>query len=122
MTRATRLQEKSAALIAAHGASVTYTHITATSYNKATGVATPTTVPATVFAIVEDFKGDTWNGQLVKLGDKKFTFGAPMTNPPAPGGKITSGGLAYTIAKDGGVKTTQYQSTPIIYEVRAERG
>jgi hypothetical protein len=106
--------------ISKYGKLVTFVVVTTGSYVVATGKAAVTTTQSSKSAIVEEIKGDNWNGNLVKSGDKKFTFAASsFAVKPKPGDRIIVDSETFTIAPGRSIKTTYSGEDPCLYEIQA---
>lgn len=106
-------------LINKYGATITYTTVTAGSYNPATSTATPSEASASVKAVVETYSGVTFFSNLITAGDKKLTVPASsFAAEPKPGDKITLDSLVYTVIA---VKQIFSGALAAIYEIAARK-
>lgn len=106
-------------LINEYGKLVVWSSISAGAYNSNTRSQALTPSNSNVKAIVEEMKGDKFNGNLVKAGDKKLTVAANGISKPQPGDKFTVDGVVYQVAENG-VKTTYSGELACLYEIQAE--
>ena len=98
----TRARATALRMIAKYGKAITFTSITAGSYDPATGAATPTSAAVTIKAVVDDYSAGAifQAGGMILSGDKKFTIAASaLTTKPKPGDTITLDSVVFALTR-----------------------
>lgn len=82
------------------GATVTYTSVTGSAYDPATGTTVPTGTTETVSAIIDDPRGVELLSGLAQAGDKTISIPAELlTATPKPTDSITVGAETYAVIR-----------------------
>lgn len=84
-------------LIAKLGAAITYTVVTAGTYNEATGEVLNTETSVSTYATIAAADAASFEGGTILAGDKKFTIPAEALTAPKAGDKITIGGVIHKV-------------------------
>jgi hypothetical protein len=115
----TVLPPDAARLIAQIGKSVTLKKVTATSYNRATGTATPTLANDTVQALVLNYSNRERDGTLVQAGDRKVVLdAATVTTAPNANDIITIGSVDHRIVS---MQLVEEAGTAVVYTCQVRR-
>ena len=108
-------------IIEEFGKNVPFKQFGASVYDAATRTNVPGVGELTIKAVVEDMRGDSFNGNAVLSGDKKLTCGAlAFVTKPQPSDKFDVDGQWFTIAENG-VKTTYSGELACLYEIQGRR-
>lgn len=118
MSLDTTARNAAAKYIPKFGKSITLTRKGTPSYNTSTGVATISSASETVYAIVEEYKGNALQDPLIQHGDKKLTIAASLTTKPLVLDAFTIDTETFLIVS---VKSIYGQLLPAIYEIQARK-
>lgn len=115
------LPDEAQSLIDEFGKLIKFSWSSEGAYDPTTSSKRTFTTTVDVRALVEDPKGQTFNGNLVLGGDKLAYIAAmALSVVPIPGNKFVVDGRTYTVALGGGVKTIYSGDLAALYVLQGQ--